>query len=100
MSKRWIVTDLIAFAIFVGVIAIRALEEGIAHDQSGFCVIDLNMPPPYLGFEHWQSVGLGLGAVAAGLFIGAIRFGTAKDEFESLPSENAEAPIPSLERDR
>jgi len=55
-------------------IAIPACNEGISHDQSGFCVIDPFMPPPFLGFEYWTETGLMLAVFATGIVVAAFLF--------------------------
>ena len=50
-------------------ISFHACREGAAHDQSGLCMPDPFMPPPFLGFEYWSEVGIMLGVCAAGLFV-------------------------------
>jgi hypothetical protein len=62
--------------LLVAVCAITAsyasCHEGETHDQSGLCVIDPFMPPPFLEFEYWSSVGIALGVLAGGLICAAI----------------------------
>jgi hypothetical protein len=53
-------------------VAYSAGREGYAHDQSGLCVIDLSMPPPFLGFEYWSQVGIALAVVATGMVIAVV----------------------------
>jgi hypothetical protein len=66
------VVILFLVAVCLYLVSYPACREGDAHDQSGFCVIDPFMPPPYLGFEYWSQVGLTLGVVATGLLIAAV----------------------------
>ncbi|HYW71773.1 MAG TPA: hypothetical protein VE961_12100 [Pyrinomonadaceae bacterium] len=58
-----------AAAIYL--ISLPACREGIAHDQSGLCVIDPAMPPPFLGFEYWEQLGIALSIIATGLAVAA-----------------------------
>jgi hypothetical protein len=37
-------------------------------------VFDPFMPPPFLGFEYWSELGIGLAAAATGLVIAAVLF--------------------------
>jgi hypothetical protein len=53
-------------------VSYAACSEGAAHDQSGLCVIDPFMRPPFLGFEHWSEVGIALGVGATGLLLAAV----------------------------
>ena len=62
---------LLAGLLFIASFA--ACREGISHDQSGFCVIDPFMPPPFLGFEHWQGVGIVLATAASGVMLAVLR---------------------------
>jgi len=52
-------------------ISIPACQEGFAHDQSGLCMIDESMPPPFLGFEYWTQTGLFLALFGSGLIVAA-----------------------------
>src|SRR4051794_33648490 len=99
MRTKWVITQLISFAVFLGLLAIQGIGVGNSCD-SDFLEFGQNVPPNYLEFKYWGTVGWVLGVVAAGLFIGALKFGIASNEFERLPSENAEAPFPSFECDR
>jgi hypothetical protein len=65
------VKKLLLLGICCSIAACAACQEGVAHDQSGLCVIDFNMPPPFLGFEYWSQVGIALGTLASGLIIAA-----------------------------
>jgi len=64
---------LILLAVLLFIASFAACREGISHDQSGFCVIDPFMPPPFLGFEHWQAVGIALGTAASGIILAILR---------------------------
>ena len=68
------VTILLLVAACLYLVSYPACQEGSAHDQSGLCVIDPFMPPPFLGFEYWSEVGIGLGGVATALLIAAMKF--------------------------
>jgi hypothetical protein len=58
---------LLAALLFIASLA--ACSEGADHDQSNLCVIDPFMPPPFLGFEYWGTVGITLATVASGLVL-------------------------------
>lgn len=72
MSSSRTVKALLSAAVLLFFISHVACEEGGEHDQSGFCVIDPYMPPPFLGFEHWVTLGVTLAVLASGLVIAAI----------------------------
>jgi len=74
-----VVNWLVLLSALCGIAAIAACEEGAAHDQSGSCVIDPYMPPPFLGFEYWEQVGIALSVLAAGVII-AVRMLTKSDD--------------------
>ena len=61
------------------IVSYEACSEGAAHDQSGLCTINPFIPPPFLGFEEWISVGIALGVVGVGVVIGAIMLATQRD---------------------
>jgi len=65
--RRLLLVAVCAFAA-----SYAACHEGQAHEQSGFCVIDPFMPPPFLEFEYWSSVGIALGVLACGLICAAV----------------------------
>ena len=67
MRIRRCITLLLAAALPLYAVSFFAWQEGNAHDQSGFCVIDLSMPPPFIGFEHWSQVGIALAVLATGI---------------------------------
>ena len=66
------VKRLLLFAACSSLASFVTCQEGYEHDQSGLCEIDPFMPPPFLGFESWSSVGIVLAVLACGLFLGAI----------------------------
>jgi hypothetical protein len=74
-SIRW----LLFAAVFFGITSYKACQEGEAHDQSGLCMIDIHLPPPFLGFEYWTTVGIALGALTAGTIIAAGMLATRDD---------------------
>jgi len=97
MRTKWVVTQLIWLANLLGLLSIQAINEGMRQFCGSF---GPNMPRHYLDFEYWGTVGWFLGVVAAGLFIGAVKFGVESNEFEPFTSENAKATDSSPERDR
>jgi hypothetical protein len=56
----------------------QACKEGAAHDYRG-CVFDVTVPPPFLGFEYWTSVGIALAFSGVGVLIGTILFELRSD---------------------
>lgn len=74
------VKTLLLVAGLAFVASYTACQEGYAHDQSGFCVIDPFMPPAFLGFEHWSAVGTALTILASGLVIAAVMIVKADSE--------------------
>jgi hypothetical protein len=58
---------IVAAVSYVG--SYLACQEGSAHDQSDFCVIDPFLPPPFLGFEYWSQVGIALAVAASGIVV-------------------------------
>jgi hypothetical protein len=72
MSFGRTVKRLVLIAACSSIASFVSCQEGDAHDQSGLCVIDPFMPPPFLGFEYWSTVGIVLGVLACGLLHAAI----------------------------
>jgi len=66
------VTVLFLVAACLYLVSYAACGEGEAHDQSGLCVVDPSMPPPFLGFEYWSQVGIALGVGATGLLVAGV----------------------------
>ena len=64
---------LLILALLLFIASFAACAEGISHDQSGSCVLDPFMPPPFLGYEHWQAVGIALATAASGLILAILR---------------------------
>ena len=71
---RRTITILLSIAGGLLLISYPACQEGLEHDQSGSCVIDPFMPPPFLGCEYWSQFGLMLTVVASGLAIAALLY--------------------------
>jgi hypothetical protein len=74
VSLRRIITILVSIAGGLFLISYSACQEGFEHDQSGSCVIDPFMPPPFLGWEYWSQFGITLGVAATGLLIAAFMY--------------------------
>jgi len=74
VRPRRVVTNLFIIAVGLFLVAFFACREGSVHDQSGFCVIDPFMPPPFLGFEYWSQVGITLAVAATGMIIAALLY--------------------------
>lgn len=72
MGISRVVKLLLLTAVLLFITSHIACEEGLSHDQSGYCVIDPFMPPAFPGFEHWFTVGIALAAVASSLVVAAI----------------------------
>ena len=68
---RRTITILVSIAGCLFLIAYSACQEGFEHDQSGLCVIDSFMPPPFLGWEYWIQFGITLSVAGTGLLIAA-----------------------------
>ena len=76
-------------AAYLVPLSYEACREGSAHDQSWSCM-PVDMPPPFLGFEYWDQVGIALLVLIAGLVIAAVLI--ARDSYyESSTTTNAEA---------
>jgi hypothetical protein len=71
---RRTITILLSIAGGLLLISYPACQEGLEHDQSGLCVIDPFMPPPFLGWEYWYQFGLVVTVAAAGLGFAALLY--------------------------
>jgi hypothetical protein len=69
MRVRPVILKLLIVAAVSYVGSYVACQEGYAHDQSGLCVIDPFLPPPFLGFEYWGQVGIALAVAASGIVV-------------------------------
>jgi hypothetical protein len=74
VGPRRTITILVSIAGALFLISFPACQEGLEHDQSGFCVIDPFMPPPFLGWEYWTQLGITLTVAAGGFLIAAVLY--------------------------
>ena len=74
MRPGRVVRNLLIISGSLYAISYAACREDSAHDQSGLCVIDPFMPPPFLGFEYWSEAGIALAVAATGLVVAGVIF--------------------------
>lgn len=85
MQLRGRIVILLLCSAFLFPISFLACREGVAHDQTGLCELDISAPPPFLGFEYWTEVGVILGVLATGLVVAV--FVTARNSSDDADSE-------------